>query len=164
MSSLPRGTADQIPSTRAERDPDLHREVRRLRQLVQALVATQVVTLLGVVALVAATERRSAGLKDAVWDAAEKAERAARETLPGAVSQARAQLEEVQGRLKAIDEQARSLNSSLAPGGEVALEARKLSEELRKSVRDSVRESVRREVSDALERQRREQAAEAAGR
>lgn len=145
-----RGTAAGIP-TSSEPQVVLGREVRRLRRTVQALIVSQGVTLLAVLALAAAVERRSVGLRDAVWDAAEKAERAAREELPGAVTAARGQLREFEERLAAIDARAQALDASLAPGGEVAKEARRLSGDLERSVRDTVREVVRREVAQALE-------------
>jgi len=151
--SDPRQTASAM-FAREDGDRFLVREVRRLRQVVQVLIVTQAVTLLGVLALAAAVERRSKGLKDAVWDAAEKAERAAREELPGAVGKATARIQEFEARLQTIDEQARSVRTSLGPGGEVEQEAKRLAEDLKRGVRDAVRDSVRREVAAALERER----------
>ena len=149
----PRGTTEHL-NARSDDEPLLLSEVRRLRATIRGLALSQVVTVLAVMAVAAAVERRSAGLKDAVWDAADKAERAAREELPGAVSEARRQLSEVEVRLKAIDAQARSLGEALAPGGSVATDARRVSDDLRRSVRetvrDTVRETVRAEVSAAL--------------
>ena len=57
---------------------------------------------------------------------------------------------------------AQALDASLAPGGEVAKEARRLSGDLERSVRDTVREVVRREVALALEEIGKTRRAEAA--
>ncbi len=148
-----RGTAEHL-SSRLEADPILLSEVRRLRAAVRTLILTQVGTLLLVFALVAVVERRTTAVRDAVWDAANKAEKAAREELPGAVATTRARLQEVQAQLQAIDTQARSLSASLAPGGEAQAEARRVAEDLKKGVRQTVQEAVRESVKAELARQK----------